>query len=60
MGEAVMVGLWNILVFLSNFLVKTIIVAGATVLFHNAGWAIAAILLVIVAVFAFFALRRRR
>ena len=58
MGEALAVGLWNILVFLSNFLVKTIIFAGAAVLLRHAGWAAAGIVAVLAAVTLL--VRRRR
>ena len=50
MGEALAVGLWNILVFLSNFLVKTILFAGFAVLVSHAGWAAAGIFVVLAAV----------
>ena len=48
MGEALAVGFWNVLVFLTNFLVKTIVVAGAAVLVRNLGWSAAGIAAVIV------------
>ena len=47
MGEAILAGLWNAIVFFANFLVKVVIVAGAKALFHGAGLIVLGVLIVL-------------
>lgn len=59
MGEAILAGLWNAIVFFANFLVKVVIIAGAKALFHGAGLIVLGVLIV-VAIGAIVVRARRR
>ena len=58
MGESIFLGLWNVIVFFANFLVKAIVDAGAEVLFQRAGLIVLAV--VVVAAIALIIARSRR
>jgi positive regulator of sigma E activity len=59
MGESMLVGLWNVIIFFYQFLVKTIVYSIAEVLFQRAGIiALGALVLVAVGVIVVRARRR--